>query len=363
MNGSDMKRCLAFFVTPHGFGHAARACSVIDALYSLNPGLKFLVISIVPEWFFASSLSAPFKYFAWVTDIGLVQSGPLHENIPQTIKKLDSFFPIKQTLVKDAIRLLENESCDLIVNDISPLGIAVGHEAGIPSLLIENFTWDWIYSGYEHNGFGRHIRYLNEIYARVDYHIAAEPVCLERNVDLTCNPVCRPYRTENRVTRSSLGVGEQDKIVLITMGGIRDEFKNLDLAKEFSDLVFIIPGSREIMERQNNIIFLPFRSRYYHPDLIEACNVVVGKVGYSTLAEVYQSGKPFGYIPRDGFRESDKLVSYIKSKMAGLVISEDEFRNGHWLDSLEELLKLAKIERKGPSGAGQAATFIQHLLR
>jgi len=38
--------------------------------------------------------------------------------------------------------------CLLVVSDISPMGLLVAETAEIPSILIENFTWDWIYQGY-----------------------------------------------------------------------------------------------------------------------------------------------------------------------------------------------------------------------
>ena len=30
--------------------------------------------------------------------------------------------------------------------DISPLGLMVAERAGLPSVLVENFTWDWLYA-------------------------------------------------------------------------------------------------------------------------------------------------------------------------------------------------------------------------
>lgn len=356
-----MRPCLAYFVSPHGFGHAARACSVMEALHKMDSGFRFVIFSTVPEWFFTGSLSASFQYVELLTDIGLVQNGPLHEDIPATLEKLDAFYPLRESFIQETAEHLVGQSCDLIINDITPLGIAVGKETGIPTLLIENFTWDWIYKGYRVDGFARFIAYLEKIYKDTDYHMQAQPFCEKSNTDLICKPIGRKSRIDSRLTRSELGIKEGEKLVLLTMGGVREDYKNLDQLQRLPQVVFVIPGSSSQASREGNILFLPFQSGFYHPDLIKASDAIVGKVGYSTLAEIYQCGKPFGYIPREGFRESDILVDFIRNQMMGREITETEFRSGNWLHGLDSLLTLPSIQRKEPSGAEQAAGFIRDL--
>src|SRR2546430_2106058 len=36
----------------------------------------------------------------------------------------------------------------LVIADVPPLGISAAHAAGIPSVIVSNFTWDWIYAYY-----------------------------------------------------------------------------------------------------------------------------------------------------------------------------------------------------------------------
>jgi hypothetical protein len=111
-----------------------------------------------------------------------------------------------------------------------------------------------------------------------------------------------------------------------------------------------------------NLVLLPHRSGYFHPDLANASNVVIGKVGYSTLAEIYYAGVPFGYVARSGFRESQKLVSFIERRMPGLPISGDQFYSCGWLSSLPDLLALPRINREDPRGAEQVARFVYDLI-
>ena len=62
---------IAYFVTPHGFGHAARAAAVMSSLYDRLPQVHFQIYTTVPRWFFSTSVKAPFTYNELLTDIGL----------------------------------------------------------------------------------------------------------------------------------------------------------------------------------------------------------------------------------------------------------------------------------------------------
>ena len=103
-------------------------------------------------------------------------------------------------------------------------------------------------------------------------------------------------------------------------------------------------------------------SGYYHPDLINACDAVVGKAGYSTLAEAYNAGVPFGYMARSGFRESEVLVDFIQSRMNGLQLSTVDFFNGSWFDSLPRLTALPRLSHRRANGSEQIADFVADLI-
>jgi hypothetical protein len=252
----------------------------------------------------------------------------------------------------------------MIVCDISPLGIKIAEEAGIPSILVENFTWDWIYQEYvdEYAGFREYIRYLETCFNKCDYHIQTEPVCLRRSVDLTSSPVSRPTKTAYHEIREKLGVSDAAKVVMVTMGGIPDQYPFIERLKDFQDVLFIIPGGDTETRTEDNVLFLPHRSDFFHPDLVYASDVVVGKVGYSTLAEIYQAGVAFGYVLRRHFPESAFLADFINSRMHGLSIEADDFYKGGWTDVLQDLLRFPRIKRQYPNGATQISDFISDLI-
>lgn len=354
---------IAYLISPHGFGHAARAAAVMNALAVREHEVHFHIFTRVPRWFFAESLQAAFTYHTCLTDIGLVQNNALEENLPQTLQRLEKFFPFNQSLIADLSHLITRHKCRAVLCDIAPLGIAVARAAGVPSILVENFTWDWIYAGYTRDDarFQEYVTYLRGVFRSADYHIQTEPICARRACDLVTPPVAREPRTSARTIRARLGIPPRARVVLITMGGIPQQHAFLDRLMQMPRVYFVVPGHTRA-ERRNNVILLPHRSAFYHPDLVHASDVVIGKAGYSTVAEAYRAGIPFGFVSRAKFREARTMARFIKTQMHGIEIAPDEFASGRWLARLDDLLALPRLVRREANGATLVAQFIQNVL-
>jgi hypothetical protein len=252
----------------------------------------------------------------------------------------------------------------LVLCDIAPLGIAAAKKAGIPSVLLENFTWDWIYEGYEGvPGLQKHAHTLAEVFSCTDYRIQTEPVCRPVSGAGQVAPVGRKPRTPAQETRSALGVPEGTPLVLITTGGIPGSVRFLDRIEEASEFCFVLPGASESPKRRGNVILLPSHSEFCHPDLVGAADAVVGKAGYSTLAEVYHAGTRFGFVLSRGFRESGVLGRFVMDHMPAVHLSEEGFDEGQWVDDLPSLLALSRSESPRENGADQAAALLLEMLR
>lgn len=360
-NGSDCS--IAYFISPHGYGHAARASAVIERCHELDNSLRFEIFTLVPEWFFRDSFNLPFGYHAVLTDIGMVQKTAMAEDTSATMQRLDEFIPFDEVLLDSLAGEVSELGCRLVMCDISPLGIAVAKRAGLPSLLIENFTWDWIYEAYlkYEPGLRRHIDYMEEVFGSADHHIQCMPVCRRNDNTLLTLPVSRAFRRPAREVRQDLELPTRAKAVILTMGGTPWRFSCLERLKEETAVHFVILGARQRM-REDNLHLLPHRSGLFHPDLINACDAVIGKAGYSTIAEVYHAGLPFGCVERERFPESDVLLSFIRNEMCGLPIGTTEFNNDLWVPRARDLLAMPRIKRSEKNGAQQIAEAVRGLL-
>lgn len=355
---------IAYFVSSHGFGHAARSAAVMEQTAVRNPSTCFDIYTTTPQWFFEDSLTASFRYHFQQTDVGLAQPTPFYSDIPGTIQQLNDFYPLSEQLLTEVSRELQQNEIAAAICDISPLGIEAARRAGIPSLLIENFTWDWIYQPHEeaYPDISAHIRYLKNLFRKADYHIQTEPIGEKHPSDMSIMPVSRKITVDRDTIRDRLGIHPDEKTVMITTGGIKQELAFLHQLQSGRKIRFIIPGGSLHTEISGNVILLPHRSEFFHPDLVNASDAVIGKAGYSTIAEVYHARVPFGFVARPDFRESEKLVAFIQKEMACLPIPEADFQNGSWLGMVDKLLALPPHPEPAPNGADRIAEFICRLL-
>jgi hypothetical protein len=354
------KKRIAYFVSPHGFGHAARASAVMQSLSELDASVHFEIFTTLPTWFFQDSMSASFNCHALLTDIGLIQKTAFLADLNDTLSSLNDFLPFPASLISENAAIVKKLNCILIICDIAPMGILIAKKAEIPSMLIENFTWDWIYEQYARTDgrFKRHIDYLKILFEAADYHIKVQPVCSPGPADLTTSPVSRKILNDADRIRKRLGLPDTARMVLITTGGIKQGYGFLKKLKRLPDIHFVMPGAGPKMEIRDNYSILPHHSNFYHPDLANASDAVVGKVGYSTLAEVYQAGIPFGYVVRSNFRESEPMVAFIEKNMQGIFLKESDFSSGRWTSKLPDLLNMNRVQRKVINGAEQIGSFI-----
>jgi hypothetical protein len=363
---------IACFVTPHGFGHASRSAAVMSALSEQHHHLRFEVFTTCPQWIFKDTLLKPFGYHSLKTDIGLVQKSPFAEDAPETCRRLDQWLPFDKNHVKTLARQLESLHCRLVVCDISPLGIVVARQAGLPSVLIENFTWDWIYPAYasESSGLDRHAAYLKKCFEAATRRIQTQPYFQSVSGALRVSPIARPARTGRRAIRQRLGIADDVRMVLVSMGGIPDQFEFVnqlsdtlvDIRENPLTIRLVIPGDIPHQIAHQHIINLNTRSDFYHPDLMAAADVLIGKLGYSTLAEAYFTGIPFGYITRPAFPESAVLEQFLRRHMPCRRIDSRDYTSGRWIHTLPELLAIPRSRPELDNGVAATAAAVSEML-
>ena len=351
---------IAYVISPHGFGHAARACAVMDAVLKMRPDVIFDVMTLVPEWFFKDSLGRGYSYLAFETDIGVVQEGPFQENLAATVAKIKTFLPFDGLASDKLANHMVSRGCVLAICDAGPLGIRAAQKAGIPSLLIENFTWDWIYSGYleVEPDFAGVLEDYRQAFRVANYRIQTQPVCALAECNLSVPPVARtPHHTKSEV-RSSLSIDGNRPVVLITMGGIHQAYRALSELSHSEDYVFVIPGGAEEFRIERNLVMMPHHSDFYHPDLVYASDAVVGKLGYSTVAEAALAGIRYAYVPRDNFRETGPLGTFVEQYLSGMAIQKDDFFSGEWVNQLPGWMQGPAPKAHFQNGADQVARFV-----
>jgi hypothetical protein len=358
---------IAYFISSHGFGHAARSSAIMAETNRQNPQVVFDIYTQTPEWFFLES-EAPFeKKYTVVSDIGIIQISPMEMDTSETVKKVTHFLSSIESESACMAELLRTREYQLVISDISPLGIKSAQKAGIPCILFENFTWDWIYEIYEtdYPEFIKINRILADIYRSVDVHGRLIPFCDETwDADLIIPPVSRNPKHGRSETRKQLGIDSEQLMGLISMGGIPENFQQV--RKDFmnrQDTVLVIEGNFPAVTRSGSLIFLPHHSEFYNPDLVSAADFFIGKAGYSTVAELFHENIPFGYMLRSDFRETGPFRSFLQQQSNTLEIEWQTFKDFRLSDAINQLIAMKNPEIRRENGAKLAADLILQKLR
>ena len=154
-------------------------------------------------------------------------------------------------------------------------------------------------------------------------------------------------------------------MVFLTMGGVPQEYPFISrLHQDFSAINFVIAGIGTKKERvKPNVLLLPATSDLYHPALITAADAVIGKAGYSPIAEIYYGQVRFGYFVREDYPEMRALVNFLQHNTDGFSLSAQNYMSGDWLCELEKLLAVQPTCRKQTlNGSLQAAQLNSELL-
>lgn len=155
-----------------------------------------------------------------------------------------------------------------------------------------------------------------------------------------------------------MGLGEVEKLVVLTMGGYGEAMPFLERLEEVGDVAFVVTGC-PVTDVRGNLRLFDNATRLYMPDLVRASDAVVAKLGYSTVAEVWREGRPAAFVTRADFREMAPLWAWASQKIPGFEIPGAEFAGGAWIARIPELLRTPAPPAQPRGGAEQV---VDHML-
>jgi len=322
-----MKR-ICFYISSHGFGHATREIEIISHLPN---EIEVEIVTAAPRWLFERSLERPFQFREMNHDPGILQRDSLHQDVESTLAHWQELLRLYPALAREEAHHLQTRNVTLVVGDISPFAPAVGRAGHIPSVIIANFSWDWIFQVFRssHPAFGEIINRIAELYRHTDL-LLRTPL----SGDLSVFPViqdipivARRSQKTREEARRELGIAPETKVTLISLGGHGFNRIPKERLMAYPDILFLT-FLREWSELEN-VRFLDPQTTY-HPDALRASDLVLAKMGYGIATECIAHGIPMAYPPRHDFPEHDILERETHRHILTLPLSEETFLHGPW---------------------------------
>jgi L-arabinokinase len=364
---------IVWYISGHGFGHASREIEIINALRDRRPDIPVVVRTGAKRWIFDLTLRGPADFQTMECDTGIVQIDSLRLDEAETVRRAAAFYADFDARVASERDVLRSIRPPLVVGDVPPLAFAAANACGVPSVAIANFTWDWIYEGYEPERFGAPdlVRRISEACAQADLFLRLPmwggfemaPPDATRDLPL----VARRSARDPLETRNALGLPADRKLVLLSFGG--HGLKGLSPASFDAfggEFVAVITGHLEMSEaaRQSQRGVIEFDEKglydagWRYEDLVAAVDVVATKPGYGIIAECAAHQTALLYTSRGHFVEYGVLVREMPRYVRSQFIPQQALFAGQWRPYLEELLSQDRPEPADVAGAAVAAETI-----
>lgn len=350
---------MALCVTGHGFGHAARACAVAQEIARLRPDARFLFVGEIPDWFLAESLpEVHWRLRRMSVDVAPVQRTSLQIDLPASVERVRREIPVPEETVEELAATLRRGGADIVVCDISAAGLLAGRRLGLSTVLVESFTWDWIFRRLDAGpgALTAAADWLEEVYSTAELRLQPRPRCATAPGGQAVGALAREPRAGRERTRARLGVGPEEVLALLSMGGVPWRFAGLEGATA-AGLRPVVVGEVEGGVPEG-VLRLPHHSGFHHPDLVAAADVVVGKLGYSTLAEAWQGGCGYAYVERTDFPEIPVLEAHARTALAAAPVSPADLEDGAWAAIARDLARRPSPREPYEDGRPAAARAI-----
>lgn len=350
-----------FYISGHGFGHSTR---VIEVARHLPQEVRIIFKTTAPQWLYECYCDRPMEFAPLQMDVGVIQNDSLSLNAEKTLSAYEEIFHRAPGLIEQECDYVRREGVNLVAADIPPLAFDIAARAGVPSVGMTNFSWDWIYSPYVKRQ-PEYTWLMDEI--RKSYGKCSLLLRLPFYGDLSAFPhiqdtplVVRQPQGDREELRKRLGLDLSRKIVLLSFGGFdleRIPWERIGQMKEYQFIYFRSAVPAE------NVLHVP-NGVLPHVDIVQLADLVLSKPGYGICAECIETQTPILYTDRGEFLEYDYLVEGLKRYARSLYIPQDELLAGNWSPWLEQAICLPPArEQLATDGAAIAARRMVELAR
>ncbi|MEQ1575507.1 MAG: hypothetical protein ABL993_14805, partial [Vicinamibacterales bacterium] len=251
--------------------------------------------------------------------------------------------------------------------------------AGIPSIGLGNFTWDWIYADYPR------VRLAPSLLPAIRTAYSKGSMALrlpmsggfETFNNVKDIPFIARHATRTRAEVCKLLKLPSDKpLVLVSFGGYGLPGLDTDVLAKFKKYTVVTTANLPVgrgrkdtppTERKGSFVSVNEEAMYNagvrYEDLVGAAEAVVTKPGYGIISECIANDAAMLYTSRGHFPEYDVLVEEMPKYLRSAFISQDDLFGGKWEGQLDKLLAQPKIKKKPETnGADVAADLLLKAL-
>ncbi len=278
-----------------------------------------------------------------------MQIDSLRLDAAASIRRAAAFHEDLEGRVRTEAAALRQLAAEVVVADVPPLACAAAAAAQRPSIVIGNFTWDWIYEAYtdELAQAPDLVPRLQEAYATASVAwrlpLSGGFASCRTIVDLPF--IARHARHERGETRARFGLPADRPLLLVSFGAYGLDRLDLRASARRLPVGVVLVGElgRPWRDQGGDGVYYIDEAHFYaegfrYEDLVAAVDVVLTKPGYGIVAECIANGAAILYTSRGPFREYDLFVAEMPRYLRCEFIDNAALLAGRWREPLERLL-------------------------
>jgi L-arabinokinase len=342
---------IVIYASSHGFGHATRDIELVNAIRRKRPDVQVILRTGALPGFIRAAVETPIELQVADTDTGVQQIDGLELDEEATVRQAGVFYRDFARRADAEAEVLRALRASVVVGDVPPLAFAAAARAGVPSIALANFTWDWIYAAYPlFDDLAPHVLpVVRDAYAaagvalRLPLHGGFEPM-RHRVEDIPL--IARHARNGRARARRRLGIDEQEIVALASFGRYGARLQYAEIARQSRFVIMVtsheVPLDDPRGDGDGRLLRIS-ESRLAetglgYPDLVAAADLVVTKPGYGIVSECIANGTSLLYTSRGRFAEHDVFVREMPAMLRCRYISLEDLRAGRWADGIQLLL-------------------------
>lgn len=326
-------KLVIFYVSDHGFGHAARNIPIIRELLAIDETLKIIVKTGFAQGEFIQSNFLDESRLSVIKesmDVGLILKPMSFEiDVPALETCVGNYIETWEKRIEKEKEFLVDEQPDLIVSDIVPWVFQAAKQANMPSVLISNFTWVDIYEEYLR---AELVKAYQDCYDLADDVFMYELSGLKmKNRFVKYDEMSLCAREFDLSAVAKIQSRYELPLVFVSVGRSVDLAEEIDVSNE--PYHFIVTEGIQLVGE--NVTYLAKETPNTH-DYVCASQFVITKAGFGTVAEALLAKKKIVVIQRDRIAEDRATVEWLVSHGLALPI---QYEKGLHLSQLLRDLK------------------------
>ncbi|HIE11263.1 MAG TPA: hypothetical protein EYP62_06570 [Kiritimatiellae bacterium] len=364
LQGSKPGSPVVFYISGHGLGHASRTCQIVGAFIRGYPEIPVRVVSGAPVWFIRERLGDAISSLEDRTlDVGLVQVDPIRVDRKLSADRITALLEQWDGLVDRESAHLKEISAGAVVCDVPAVPVEAAHRLSIPAVVSANFTWDWIYQGYDDGSavWKRAVARFRRAYARADLLLkmpfSPSMENFGRRIEIPL--ISTPGRNRRAQLEALLGVPRERLLVLLAFSSVPLEPEAMDRLARDPGVRFLLPEPAKVHHRGFQTVS---RRAIEFGDLVASVDVVVSKSGFGIVSDCIANRKPLVLVERPDFPESELLVREAPEYIPCRVVSAEDFYEGKFLAAVYAVASDRTSKRPAVmGGAALAAEWIRKM--